>query len=233
MYNTETSDDVFVDAFESRFPGLGEKLFNAQKQVSKIPLIIASYWNATWDYTLYSEGLISIMNNKKVKLISLQQMCDKIPMDPDYLSVKDFIQNGESNAIGKITPVNLADSIDVFCNEALTELKNISAEGNNDLLYEISDIRTWANLGLYFSNKLHAAVQFQKYLDSGDKTALNLAIEWLTKANGNWHQAVVITQPIYKPMPLQHYERNDNEYFHWSKVETEVMEELESLKKLL
>jgi hypothetical protein len=52
-------------------------------KVGRIPLIIASYWNATWDFTLYSEGMLTLENNQ-VKLISLQQMAEKHPMEPAY-----------------------------------------------------------------------------------------------------------------------------------------------------
>jgi hypothetical protein len=43
LYNTETPDQEFIEAFDQRFPGLGEKLFNAQTKASRVPLIVASY----------------------------------------------------------------------------------------------------------------------------------------------------------------------------------------------
>ena len=61
LYNPDTPDDFFAGEFESRFPGNGNALFKAQSLVGRIPLIVGSYWNATWDYSLYSEGMISIM----------------------------------------------------------------------------------------------------------------------------------------------------------------------------
>ncbi len=151
LYNPETSDQVFADAFDERFPGKGKELFDAQSKVSRIPLIIASYWNATWDYTLYSEGLLSVMDNKEMKLISLEQMCNKQPMDPAYVSIKDFLAKGSVHEDGKISPIELADSIDLFCLKAIAGVENMNTKDNNDLLYEVSDIRTWAHLGMYFS----------------------------------------------------------------------------------
>ncbi len=230
LYNPDTSDNVFEDAFDSRFPGLGKQLFKAQAEVSQVPLIIASYWNATWDFTLYSEGFTGL-NNTGTQLLSLSELCSKQPMDPNYLSIAEYLSaNGVQNS-EKITPIQLADSIDLFCNNALKDIENIAIIDNNNLLYEISDIKTWGLLGMYFSDKLRAAVAFQSYLNSGKKELHIQAIKWLEKANNHWHQLVEITTPIYKPVPLMHYTKHrDDVYFHWSQVEKEVVEELNWLK---
>ncbi|MEZ4777723.1 MAG: hypothetical protein R3D00_31405 [Bacteroidia bacterium] len=231
LYNPATEDEVFANAFESRFPEKGKSLFEAQKKVSRVPLIIGSWWNATWDYTLYSEGMLSLMGNDKMKLLSLDQMSKKQPLEPDYLSIPEFLA-GEAGS-GKITPLVLADSIDSFCKAAIGETESIHTENNNDLLYEVSDIQTWAYLGMYFSHKLRAAVAYQQYQDSGEKTALEESVKWLEMATGHWDSVVKITTPVYQPMPLQHYERNNGEYFHWSAVAAEVEEELDWLKSKL
>jgi hypothetical protein len=233
LYNPETSDAVFTGAFNNRFPQLGEKLFKAQSQVSRIPLMIASYWNATWDYTLYSEGFLSSMGNRgKMKLLSLEQMCNKRPMNPSYLSIREFLSNNSMNVEGKISPPELADSMDSFCSNALLEIGNIDYSGNNDLRYELADIKAWANLGMYFSHKLRAANEYQQFLNSADKEHYFKSLQWLKKATDYWHNLVEVTQPVYEPVPLQHYEKNDNNYFHWAEIETEVLEELRWLKSI-
>jgi hypothetical protein len=233
LYNPETSDKVFSEAFDSRFPQLGEKLFKAQSQVSRIPLMIASYWNATWDYTLYSEGFISRMGNKgKMKLLSLEQMCRKHPMNPDYLSIKEFLSNTAMNSEDKISPLELADSIDSFCSNALLEIENIDYAENNDLRYEVADIKAWANLGMYFSHKLRAATEYQQFLNSTENVHYFKSVEWLEKATDYWRKLVEVTQPVYEPVPLQHYENEDDKYFHWAAIEMEVLEELHWLKSI-
>jgi hypothetical protein len=232
MYNPATPNSMFSDVFESRFSGLGTELFETQKMVSQVPLIIASYWNATWDYTLYSEGMISLMGNDKMKLISLPQMCDKQPMAPNYMSIKEWLSPRVNPLNGKISPSALSDSLQDFCSSAIKRMAKIKTEGNVDLLYEVSDIQTWAYLGLYFANKLKAAVAYQQYINTSEKKYLRESITWLEQATEHWHQVVQITSPIYRPMPLQHYERNDHQLFHWSIIESEVAEELSWLKSL-
>lgn len=237
LYNPKTPDAFFIDAFEQRFPKLGKTLFAAQAKVSKVPLIIASYQNATWDFSLYSEGMLkTTTENKKVKikLIPLSDMADKLPMEPAYLSISDFIKNENNVPKDKISPLHLADSLDLFCKKAILDIADIKAGKNVDLLYELSDIKTWANLGLYFSNKLRAAVEYKRFQSSKDFKDLDKSITWLTKSVDNWHSVVEITKPVYNPVPLVHFSDNEDkdDYFHWSKIEKQVEEELVWLKSL-
>jgi hypothetical protein len=232
LYNPQTPDAVFEQAFVNRFPLHGKRLFDAQVMVSRIPLIIASYWNATWDFTLYSEGFLTLENNE-VKLISLKQMGEKQPMEPAYMSIPDYLSGGEINVGGKITPIELADSIHSFCLNALDMVQAVNPGNETDLLYEVSDIKAWAYLGLYFSDKLKSAVEYQKYITTGNADFHGKAVVHLEHATERWQQLVKVTQPVYQPVPLMHYTHSGgNEYFHWSKLESEVIEELGWLKNL-
>ena len=239
LYNPNTPDAFFKDAFEQRFPKLGTALFDAQNKASKVPLVIASYQNATADLTLYSEGMlgsVQIDKKKALKLISLNEMADKLPMEPAYMSIAEFLANEHNIPIGKVSPFYLADSLETICKQALKDVKGITPGKNVDLLYEVSDIKAWSNLGLYFSNKLRAAVEYKRYKISKNEKDLQKAIGWLTTANQYWHSLVEVTTPVYKPVPLTHYCENDPQYaqvlFHWSKVEAEVKEELNWLNSL-
>jgi hypothetical protein len=239
LYNPSTTDVFFISEFEQRFPKQGEKLFEAQTKVSKVPLVIASWQNGTWDFSLYSEGMLrSVVNDniKVQKLISLDDMAEKTPMEPAYLSIADYLTNETNIPNGKISPLHLADSVEVFCNQALSDVKRIKPGKNVDLLYEVSDVKAWANLGFYFSNKLRAAVEYKRYKTSNEKKDLEKAIEWLTKATENWHSLVEITTPVYQPVPLTHFCENspgyEEELFHWSIVEKEVKTELEWLQSI-
>ncbi len=236
FYNPETPDEVFIDAFEERFPGFGKILFNAQTKVSKVPLTIASYQNATWDFTLYSEGMLNMHfpdgEKRFAGLISLTDMADKQPLEPSYLSISEFLNRKGAIPKNKISPLQLADSVDSFCKRAIEEVKDIEIQNNVDLLYEVSDIKTWANLGMYFSNKLRAAVEYKRFTSSNDKADLDKSIKWLKKATEYWHAVVEITEPIYDPVPLVHLSENDSELFHWSIIEDQVKDELNWLKNI-
>lgn len=233
LYNPHTPDEFFVNSFESRFPGKGNALFEAQSLAGKIPLILGSYWDATWDYALYSEGMLSILDNdSKTKLISLKQLAEKTPMDTVLMSVYNYVENIENNmaSSGKITPIEMADSIESFCNRAIDLVNDMNVSNDVNLMYEKTDILTWANLGLYLGNKLRAAVDYQKFVNTGSQESHSQTVEHLHKATKNWEEVVALTEDVYKETPLQHYNRNEDKYFHWSKVYTEVKEELDWLK---
>lgn len=232
LYNPRTPDSYFVNAFEKRFPKNGRALFNAQSKTSKVPLIIASYWNAKWDFTLYSEGMLGFNDGPpSVKLLSLETLVNREPMDPGYIGVKEYINSGKKQVAGKTTPLQLADSLFNFCNKALKEVENVNPKANVDLLYEKSDIQAWAYLGLYFSDKLKAAVSYQQYINTKDIKFHQEAIEWLESATENWSKLVEVTKPVYNPVPIEHKGyRVDSNLFHWSIVQEEVEAELEWLK---
>lgn len=239
LYNPNTSDVFFKNEFEQRFPKQGDKLFDTQAKASIVPLVIGSWQNATWDFSLYAEGFLysTKVNNKKAqKLIPLTDMAQKNPMEPSYMSVVDFLAKEDNLPKGKISPFHLADSLETICNDVLKNANVIKIGKSVDLRYEVADMKAWANLGLYFSNKLRAAVEYKRYNTSKDKKDLNQAIAWLTKATANWSSLVAVTTPVYKPVELTHFCENEEEAkdqdFHWSIVEKQVIDELNWLKAL-
>lgn len=228
LYNPQESDQIFESAFEVRFPNFGNRLFEAQQLVSKVPLIFATYWNATWDFTLYSEGMLTL-DKGKMKVFPLEQMINKTPMDPSYMGIKEYLEQGETT--GRITPLALSDSLEGFCESALQMVASIDPGENVDLLYEVSDIKTWANLGICFANRLRAGVAYEKFQNTGNLASKNRAIDWLERSLESWKVIVNITEPIYSPVPLVHMNSNDNELFHWSRFQKDIEEEIEELKK--
>lgn len=233
LYNPDTPDEFFANTFESRFPENGNSLFKAQSLIGRVPLIVASYWDATWDYALYSEGILSILGNQNtMKLISLKQLAEKTPMDTLLMSVKEYVNKIKSNSTlsKKITPLEMADSIETFCTRAIDLVSPIQTDNSVDLVYEKTDILTWANLGLYFAHKLRSAVAYQQFVNSGNQDFHKQAVHHLEKATNCWEKVSLLTSDLYKTVPLQHYNRNEDKYFHWNKVFKEVKNELDWLK---
>jgi hypothetical protein len=233
LYNPDTPDAFFAGTYASKFPENGKSLFKAQSLVGRVPLILASYWDATWDYSLYSEGMMSIMGNQNtMKLISLKQLAEKTPMDTLLMGVKEYVRKIEDNQSlsGKITPLEMADSIESFCRRAIDMVSPVQPGNNIDLEYEKTDILTWANLGLYFAYKLRSSVAYQQFVNSGETGFHTQAILDLEKATESWEEVSLLTTDLYQTVPLQHYNRNEDKYFHWNKVFEEVKDELEWLK---
>jgi hypothetical protein len=99
-------------------------------------------------------------------------------------------------------------------------------------MYEVSDVRTWANLGLHLAEKLKGAMALQTYrLEGGEENKL-AAVEHLQRALGYWDEVIKITRPIYRDMPLTHYNHNsfaanDENLFHWALIRDEVAKDVE------
>jgi hypothetical protein len=99
-------------------------------------------------------------------------------------------------------------------------------------MYEVADVKTWANLGLHLAEKLRGAVALQRYRVSGGEAQQQAAIDHLTKALAYWDEVIRITRPIYQDMPLTHYnhnafDANPDNLFHWAKIRGEVARDIE------
>jgi hypothetical protein len=231
LYNPATPDDVFKAEFIHRYGERSVPLFNAYALAGTTPLRLASSFDFTWDFTLYSEGF-SAFNNGRVEYISVDRQINQQPADPDYVSVADYvntISSGRTFGPNKITPPILAGMLAKDCSKALQLVKSIDSKNNSSLMYEVADVKAWANLGLCFSEKLKGAVALQTYrLNGGEENKKN-AIQYLQNALHYWDVVIEITRPIYNDMPLVHYcEEDDSRRFHWEILRPEVAKDIET-----
>jgi hypothetical protein len=178
---------------------------------------------------------------KRVDYISIERLIKQPPIDPDYVSVADYvktIQSGKGFAKNKITPFMLADMMERDCKKALLLIKDINTANNNTLMFEVADVKTWANLGLHFAEKLRGAVALQTYRTKGAAENKQTAIRHLESALRFWDEVIRITRPIYNDMPLVHYseqngvrsKENQQLTFHWEKLRPDVEKDVETAK---
>jgi hypothetical protein len=238
LYDPSTPDLIFQNEFTRRYGSAGTSLLEASALAGQTPLRLASSFDFTWDFSLYSEGFLALNSKtKSVEYISIDRQIEQPPLDTNYVSVKEYVKKLSANGVfssDKITPDILASMLEKDCNKALELVKNISVRDNNTLMYEIADIRTWANLGLYFSQKLYGAISLQQYRIKGGEKNKIVAIQHLQKALRYWDTVVAITRPIYKDMPLVHFteqngnrsKENDQLRFHWEKVRPDVAKDI-------
>jgi hypothetical protein len=242
LYNSETPNDVFRDEFIRRFGKNGPALYEAYALSGTTPLRLASSFDFTWDFSLYSEGFMALDNTvKRVDFITVERTINQPPIDPDYVSVKDYVKTiSENGSFSKerITPPLLAEMLERDCNKALSLVKDIDIKGNNTLMYEVADVKVWSNLGLYFAEKLRGAVALQTYRTKGVDENKQKAIAHLEKALQFWKTVVDITRPIYLDMPLVHYSEQDGKHwkendhlrFHWENLIPDVERDIEMAK---
>jgi hypothetical protein len=233
LYNPQTADAVFEAEFNNRYGKGGEHLLEAFALASSTQLRLGSVYDSRWDHTLYGEGFMALIGDT-TQYISVDRLISHPPLDPQYVSVKDFVaKTAAGAAFGKdrITPPVLINMLEQDCRKALRLVNNINTKKNTSLLYEVADVQTWANLGLHLAEKLKGATALESYRLKGGEDNKKKAVAHLEKALGYWDKVVAITRPIYKDMPLTHYnasshDRNDNNLFHWALIRTQVAKDV-------
>ncbi|WP_341938550.1 glycoside hydrolase family 20 zincin-like fold domain-containing protein [Marinimicrobium sp. C2-29] len=234
LYDPETPDAVFQAEFNRRYGPRGDNLLNALSLASSTQLRLASLYDSRWDFTLYSEGFLALQGDY-TRYISVDHLIDHPTMDPDYVSVADYVETlhrGGSFGVDRVTPPILADRLERDNREALRLVKDIDTAGNASLLYEVADIKTWANLGLHLAEKLRGAAALHRYRLSGDEEQKQAAVDHLQQALAYWDEVIDITRPLYRDMRLTHYnhnffEANDDNLFHWALIRDQVARDIE------
>lgn len=234
LYDPETPDAVFQAEFNRRYGEKGDNLLHAYSLASSTQLRLASLYDSRWDFTLYSEGFLSLQGDY-TRYISVDNLIEQPTMDPEYVSVSDYVdtmQNGGSFGADRVTPPILIETLERDNREALRLVEAIDTSGNASLMYEVADVKAWANLGLHLAEKLKGAVALQTFRVSGAAEHKEAAIEHLQRALDYWDDLVAITRPIYRDMPLTHYnhnffEANEDNLFHWALIRDEVAQDVE------
>jgi hypothetical protein len=243
MYDPTPNDEIFNNEFVRRYGKIGPQLLTASSLAGHTPLLLASYFDCGWDFTLYSEGMMALDNTtKRVNYISIDRLIRQPPLDTSYLSIADYVKRAASNTLfGKkeITPLMLAEILEKTCNEAVKLVSTIKVGSNKALIYEIADIKAWAYLGLHLAEKIKGGVALQTYRALGVETSKQKAIKHLQKALAWWDSIIRITRPLYKDMPLVHLSQQggkgsqENFYltFHWEKLRSDVAKDVETAQQ--
>jgi hypothetical protein len=238
LYNPKTPDAVFEAEFVHRYgPGAGT-LLQAYSLASSTQLRLASLYDSKWDFTLYSEGFLALQG-EETKYISVDALIEQPTLAPEYVSVKDYVQalkEGRSFGAGRVTPPILIEMLERDNREALRLVQDIDTRTDASLMHEVADVKTWANLGLHLAAKLKGAIALQTYRTGGGPEQQQAAIEHLGQAVGFWDEVVKITRPLYRNMPLTHYNHsaftaNDDNLFHWALIRDEVAQDIEIARR--
>ncbi|MFO7934779.1 MAG: glycoside hydrolase family 20 zincin-like fold domain-containing protein [Bacteroidales bacterium] len=234
LYDPQTPDTVFQAEFNRRYGPEADNLLHAYSLASSTQLRLASLYDSKWDFTLYSEGFLALQG-EYTRFISVDRLIHQPTMADEYVNVGEYVEtimNGGAFGAGSITPPVLAEMLERDNREALRLVEHINTENNASLMYEVADVKTWANLGLYLAEKLKGAMALHTYRLSGGEENRAEAIHHLQEALGYWDEVIRITRPIYRDMPLTHYnnnafEANDDNLFHWALIRDEVARDVE------
>jgi hypothetical protein len=242
LYNPATPDAIFKAEFIRRYGKEGTNLLEASSLAGKVPLRLASSFDFTWDFSLYSEGFMALDNTvKRVDYISIDRIINQPPIDPGYVSIAEYVKtlsSGGAFISSRITPDLVANLVENDCRKALALVDKINTTNNTALMFEVADIKAWANIGLHFAEKIRAGIALQNFRTKGGEGNRQTAVKHLENALKYWDAVIGITRPIYNDMPLTHYsEQNgvrskENQYllFHWEKLRPDLLKDIEVAK---
>ncbi len=245
LYDSSTKDDVFANAFNQKYNiNYGDKLVAAHELADKMPLKLASFYAASWDFTLYSEGFLAGYKSNMgcyydsvSPFISVNEIIHTVTLDDQLMSIDHYV-NGKFKDSNKTTPLQLADELEKEGNDALNIIKDIQTD-NPTLKHEIDDIRAWSLLSLYFSEKLRGGSALQFYRITGKEDKKAESIQHLELALEYWKKLVAVTSKYITEIPLLHLgdkfnnggnKRNISK-FSWANLLSEVKYDIEIAKK--
>jgi hypothetical protein len=234
LYDPQTPDAVFEAEFVRRYGETARPLLRAYALASATQLRLASLYDSRWDFTLYGEGFLALQGDY-TRYISVDQLIRQPVLDPDYVSVADYVaaaRSGSGFGADRVTPPVLAGRLERDSREALALVAGIDASRDASLRYEVADVQAWASLGQHLAEKLRGAVALEGFRKGGGEEQRARALAHLERALAHWDEVVRITRPLYRDMKLTHYNHNffvanDRNLFHWALVRDEVAADLD------
>ncbi len=241
MFQPNTPDTVFAADF-NRCHGdnTGDTLLEAYALASRMPLRLASFHSATWDYTLYSEGFLAPVqngfNDKISPFISIDELIEHRTLDPRYLSIPDYVESMIGNKNIKdifLTPLELADDLENDGNRALKLIKDLlhrAKQEDHTLNCEIADVQVWAYLSPYFADKLRAGVALETFRKTKDKGQKTKAVLLLENTVQHWKEIIKVTQQHYNPVPavqLSRLKQKNEAVFSWEQYSDQVKRDIQ------
>lgn len=247
LYDASTPDAVFESSFDNRYgKGTGRMVLKAFAAASNMPLRLASFHGATWDYTLYSEGFLAPfasnegLYDKISSFISIDELITHKTLDPNYISIPDYValvNRKEKPEPGKITPLQLADSLEKDSHTVIRLISQLRPQAVKTLACELDDLETWAYLGQYLSDKIRAGVALQTFRTTNDKSSQQKAVILLSACLIHWRKITEVTRGHYQPVPYLDDQSttsqpdNDARIFSWSKYLPQVERDIQLAKE--
>ena len=211
-YNPNTGPDVWRRYLNTQFDAGAEAVELALANASRIlPIVLTAHGvsaanNLYWP-EMYTNLSIVDPNNKNpfFDTPSPKVFGNVSPMDPQlFLRINDFAEEllkGERS--GKYSPVEYAQWIEDFAdaaarNLALAETKSKRRQ-QSEFRRMAADVAIAAGLGRFFGAKFRSGVLYAIFERSGDRTALESALEKYQQARSFWVELANVARSVYQP----------------------------------
>ena len=242
MYDPNLPDSFFVEHFKQKYGNeVGQPLFEALQLGSKMALSLASFYQGTWDFTLYCEGFLNggqLYRNYKEAgeaFIRIDEMITHPTLDSRYLNIDEFVNrklNKQLISEEEITPLELAKEMEQNGNQILKrckEMNGLTVRDSVNFSIEWNDVKSWANLSLYFADKLMAGIYLDEAIKTKNKEKQELAIEYLKQAAEHWLDLIESTQQ-YQEVSLLHIRSYK---FTWKMYYPKVLKDIEIARDII
>ncbi len=220
-YDPETPTSLIKGMLQERFPGVAsDKLYDAWGAASEIiPLVNKFHW-FSWDYLWWPEAGISTGFGAAIDgYHDIYDFIDAPVMDGSgFMTIKDY-SNAllEGQSVSEITPLEVADMLELFARTAFENAADMTDGGNQELIETIGDIRAMAHLGNYYANKIRGATNLKLYQESKQEKYKDLAIQYLEESLEGWQAYAQILELQYNKMNI-----SMQGLFDWDKIKEEV-----------
>ncbi|MFY0652571.1 MAG: hypothetical protein JXQ96_11085 [Cyclobacteriaceae bacterium] len=243
LYNPDLDDSFFINQFDLKYgKGVGQKMFKALKLGSRMPLALASFYQGTWDFTLYCEGFLNgkqLYRNYKESskaFINVEEMITHPTLDLSYLNIDTYTNRKLNNELIKeeeVTPLEVTDEMESNAKSVLQLCKELESKATSNKInfqIELNDIKTWAHLSLYFASKVRGGVALDEARKTKNHDLQNQSIQHLKQAVNHWQNIVDITSKQYQDVSLLHIKTTK---FSWRYFIPQVKKDIElAMKKL-
>lgn len=246
LYDPHAPDSIFEDQLALRFgKEVANSAFHAYQLASQTPLRLASFYRATWDYTLYSEGFIAAepanrdaFFDRNSPFISIAEWIAHETLDTNLMSISSYVSQtlGLQAKSEQISPLVFAQTVENDAREAIARIDSIRDKAllyRNGLGSELDDMATWARLGLYMAEKIRAGVALETFRLTGDESERIAAVRFLQQGLEHWDAIVALNEHRYQPVPHVASEYYGEEFteFSWGLLRPEVARDIQIVKE--
>jgi len=227
LHEPTLPDSRFAAMLAARFGrGTGNDLLEAWKLASAVPLRFASFYQGTWDGSLYTEGFSTWTDYGARKLIDVNAFIAHPVLDTNrYINIADYVKSGGHVPTGVTSPPALAELLDRDCGEAMNRISAVRARGEVSpaLERELTDLEAWCAYGNYFAHKLRAGTALATARMNHNESDQRRAVAALRLALEDWRRLAALGAK-YNRLPVLSPARDP---FSWDALTPEVIRDIE------
>jgi hypothetical protein len=212
QYNPNTESDVWMRFLNKQFGPSASYTENALANASRIlPVVLTAHGTSAANNAYWPEMYTNLsITNPEAKNPYFDTPTPKVfgnvsSFDPQlFLSINDFVKELIArNRSGKYTPIEAAQWIEDYAEEAEKNLNKCRAETKNKQNTEYrrmeTDVSMQIGLGRFFAAKLRSGVLYAIFEQSGERKALEEALNLYKQARDHWSAVANIAKAIYLP----------------------------------